>query len=380
MVRRLCIYLIYDSDKIVDDYIGVALKELKRFSDRLVVVCNFDHIESGKENIANYADEVFYRDNRGYDAGGYQEAITKLITWDRIYDYDELLLTNDSWFGPIYPFDEMFDRMNKTECDFWGITRHMGGKYWFGAEESFPTHIQSYFLNFKYGVLHSSDFKCYWDSYTCSDDRNETIRNFEVGISKSLSNKGYIGKSYMDLHELPFQNEVNVNFYMWHSYELIKDFNMPTLKRTIIDFNIKGFPNALQALEYVKNETNYNYSLISNYIDRINYMGRGKTHYDFESMENFVKSHPRIFIYGHGIWGRRLAVIFDYKGWRFDGYLVTNEVENDAGEDVHCISDIDIKEDDGIIIAQHNKDVCDSILDFISDKISMNNVMTPIYI
>jgi hypothetical protein len=55
-------------------------------------------------------------------------------------------------------------------------------------------------------------------------------------------------------------------------------------------------------------------------------------------------------------------------------------VENDFGEDVHCISDIDIKEDDGIIIAQHNKDVCDSILDFISDKISMNNVMTPIYI
>jgi hypothetical protein len=46
---------------------------------------------------------------------------------------------------------------------------------------------------------------------------------------------------------------------------------------------------------------------------------------------------------------------------------------------VKPLSEIDIKENDGIIIAQKNKKVCDDIITLISEKISLSNVLTPVY-
>ena len=39
-MKRLCIYLTYDKQKVIDQYIGYILKELKTCTDYLAVVCN----------------------------------------------------------------------------------------------------------------------------------------------------------------------------------------------------------------------------------------------------------------------------------------------------------------------------------------------------
>lgn len=48
-MKRLCIYVTYDYENIVDDDIGYMLKELRCMSDRVVVVCNYGHISCGIE-------------------------------------------------------------------------------------------------------------------------------------------------------------------------------------------------------------------------------------------------------------------------------------------------------------------------------------------
>ena len=50
-MKRLCIYLTYDKQKIVDRYIGYMLKELRKCVKTLVVVCNEDKILHGAENV-----------------------------------------------------------------------------------------------------------------------------------------------------------------------------------------------------------------------------------------------------------------------------------------------------------------------------------------
>ena len=47
-MKRLCIYLVYDKQNIVDEYIGYMLQELKTSVDTLVVVCNGLEIKKGK--------------------------------------------------------------------------------------------------------------------------------------------------------------------------------------------------------------------------------------------------------------------------------------------------------------------------------------------
>ena len=56
-MKRLCIYLTYDKQGIVDSYIEYMLRELKTISDRLIVVCNQPQIVSG-EHFLKCADYI----------------------------------------------------------------------------------------------------------------------------------------------------------------------------------------------------------------------------------------------------------------------------------------------------------------------------------
>ena len=59
MMKRLCIYLTYDKQNIVDEYIPYMLKEMKTCVDYLVVVCNTTEIMQGHELLEKEADMVF---------------------------------------------------------------------------------------------------------------------------------------------------------------------------------------------------------------------------------------------------------------------------------------------------------------------------------
>ena len=103
-MKRICIYLTYDKQKIADKYIGFMLKELRTCVEFLVVVCNTPFIAEGRENLEAYADAVFYRENTGFDAGGYKDALCHLIGWDKVLAFDELVLVN----GPAIPCLDRF--------------------------------------------------------------------------------------------------------------------------------------------------------------------------------------------------------------------------------------------------------------------------------
>jgi hypothetical protein len=219
----------------------------------------------------------------------------------------------------------------------------------------------------------------FWKDYSCSDDKYETVKRFEIGLNKYLEDKGFVGKTYMDLFTLSYTEKKHASFYMENSYELIRDIKMPVMKKKIIDFDNPGYVNVLKALEFVRTETNFDYSLIKKHMERKKCMGRNTTSFDFECMERFLQTHKRIFFYGNGVWAHNLEKYFGYRGWDFDGYLVTNKDENDVTGDVHCFSEMSIMENDGIIIAQHTKNACEDILREISSRISKDDILTPIY-
>lgn len=85
-MKRLCIYLTYDKDLIVDAYIGYMLKGLRSCADYLAVVCNEEKICQGIENIENYADQIFYRENKGFDAGGMKDVLCHLLGWQKVLE------------------------------------------------------------------------------------------------------------------------------------------------------------------------------------------------------------------------------------------------------------------------------------------------------
>lgn len=263
-MRRLCIYLTYDKQGIVDKYIGYMLKELKTCSDYLVVVCNQLEVICGKEILEEYADIVFCRENKGLDTGGFKDALCDLIGWDKVLHYDELLLVNDSIFGPFKPMKTIFNEMDQKPVDFWGLAKHGEGRN--NEISYFPEHIQTYFLVIKSKMLHCEKFKEYWGKMPYYTTYIESVKQHETRFTQYFSRLGFLYDTLADTKindSIHFEN--NYTQFSTISYELIKKRNFPFLKKQQIvhnTLNQQTQENLRQAIDYIANETDYDVNLI----------------------------------------------------------------------------------------------------------------------
>lgn len=272
-MKRLGIFLTYDKENIIDAYIGYMLKELKTVVSHLVVVCNMLEIQCGQEYIEEYADEIVFRENKGFDAGGFKDALCENIGWDEVLKYDELVLVNDSFFGPFKPMEQIFDEMREREADFWGLTIRESGEIK-GTGRFIEEHIQSYFIVVRSRMLHDSRFRDFWTELPYYRKFEEVIDNYELRFTSYFKNEGFVCDCLADMK--PNNNGKGVNNFSQYSHianEMICKRNFPFLKRQ--QFGWKGILNR---------QTQENLQLAVNYIDK-------STDYDVRLIwENIIRS------------------------------------------------------------------------------------------
>lgn len=272
-MKRLCIYLIYDKQNIIDKYIGFMLKELKNCTDYLAVVCNMLEIVQGTENIEPYADEIFYRENIGLDAGGFKDALTKFIGWEKILGFEEVVLVNDSLFGPFCPMRDIFDEMDKRSVDFWGLAGH--GVYKREGAESFPEHIQSYFIAIRNPMLQDELFQHYWEKLPYYESYEKVVWEHEMQFTSYFAKAGYKYSFFADVegnNSLNLAN--NYRQYRMIPDEMIKKRNFPFLKKQQMSeerLEEQTQEGVYRAIEYIDKETDYDVDMIwSNIIRTLN--------------------------------------------------------------------------------------------------------------
>lgn len=263
-MKRLCIYLIYDKEKIVDNYIGYMLSELKTCVDYLVVVCNMTEVVQGKDILESYADEIYYRENIGLDVGGFKDALTKFVGWSKVLSFDELVLINDSIFGPFCPMKDIFRVMDNRSVDFWGLTGH--GEYMGEDLGAFSEHIQSFFIATRSSMLHSSEFRNYWEDMPYYISYRQTVREHEMRFTPYFFGLGYTYGFLADMEKNNSMKPAN-NYcqYRMIPYELIKKHNFPFLKKQQIAENRlenQTQESVYRAIDYIDKLTNYDVDLI----------------------------------------------------------------------------------------------------------------------
>lgn len=111
-IKRYAIYVFYDKEGIVDEYNDVFLRGLKEEVSHLLVICNGKICPEGKKRLEAIADEVLVRKNTGYDVTAYKEGILR-PGFNKLAEYDEVITCNNTMYGPLYPFSEMFRTMAK---------------------------------------------------------------------------------------------------------------------------------------------------------------------------------------------------------------------------------------------------------------------------
>ena len=168
-MKRLGIFVFYDKQGIVDRYVEYLLDSLREHLSRLVIVCNGILTADGSCTLQKYTKEVYLRENKGFDAMAYKLAMTSYLGWDEVAQFDEVLLFNDTFYGPFYPFAEMFEAMEHKPCDFWGITSEKRFKdYLFGTDTVTPTHVHTYFCVYRRRAVINEAFRNYWDGFDSS--------------------------------------------------------------------------------------------------------------------------------------------------------------------------------------------------------------------
>lgn len=271
--KRLGVFVFYDKDGIVDDYVIYLLNDLKENLDRLVIVCNGALTPDGRDRLEKISPEVYVHENHGYDVGAYKAAFDDYVGWDEILQYDELVLCNDTFYGPFWPFKQVFAKMEeRPKLDFWGLTVHskMVGSYW--KEHSnygyLPEHLQSYFLVVRNRLLHAREFRLYWDKIDLDFDTVDgAIANFETTFTKTFSDAGFRWAPYADTRALDDKkNQYIFNRNVYDCADLITKFGCPVLKRrafiwdNLLEASDGG--NTARAMKYIEENTSYDTQMI----------------------------------------------------------------------------------------------------------------------
>lgn len=265
-MKRLCIYVTYDKQNIIDRYIGFMLKELNTCVNHMIVVCNETKIVRGLEILKTYADEIFYRENIGYDAGAFKDAMCNLLGWEKVLAYDELVLVNDSFFGPFRPMKDIFSEMEQKKADFWGLAKAEYGAWKANYGKDVPEHIQTYFMVVRSRMLHGKEFQKYWEELPYYNVFSVLYKEYEFKFTLHFKKLGYTYDTLADTKANDSDNKIN-NYcqYSMISYELIRDRNFPFLKKQQIANDTMAYQTQEQirlAIEYIDKNTDYNIDFI----------------------------------------------------------------------------------------------------------------------
>ena len=155
------------------------IKQLIASGYAVVFVTNSGKLtEAGAVALREICTAIFVRRNSGYDFGAWRDVIEALKL--PAQDTQELLILNDSMYGPLRPLEPMLSKLNYAEADIWGLTESWQHRY----------HLQSFFLGFGPKALHSLAFAKFWRDIQNVPFKSFIVREYEVGFTQTMLKAG----------------------------------------------------------------------------------------------------------------------------------------------------------------------------------------------
>ena len=255
-MRRVAIFAHYDKDNIIEDYVIFYLQELKKVAEKIIFVSDSNITESELEKINNIANHAITEKHGEYDFGSYKRGYLLAKELGYLQDCEELIICNDSCYGPLYPFENMFNTMSPKKLDVWGLTINPEGMSLDNGtikSQEFP-HIQSYFVVFKPQVFKSEFFDNFITSVKKEENKELIIIKYEMGLTQLLIDNNFEYDAYCQLSKIIKSSHLK-------GYEtLILDDKCPLIKTSIFRENFK--PKFPPNYKLIETQTNYDIALI----------------------------------------------------------------------------------------------------------------------
>ena len=190
--NRGIIYFHFDPHDRVRDYVTRVLASLRPHADHILVVSNSLIGDVDRVRLEASCDEVLERPNEGLDVGAYRAGLEHL-GWDRLADFDELILTNHTYYAPVRPWEEVLTRAEDWRgISFWGMTEHdVMHPHPFLAKRELPRHIQSHWIAVRRRLLTDPAFRAYWEQMPPVSSYRDSIQWHESRFTGHFTELGH---------------------------------------------------------------------------------------------------------------------------------------------------------------------------------------------
>ncbi len=220
-MKRIVFFVHYDRKDQVTSCVEYYLEQLKQFIDELVIISHSALNTEEKNKLCKFTPHVLIKKNEGYDFSAWKHGLL-YFGIDNLARFDEVILANDSCYGPINGFADLFKTMDAKPCDFWAVSD-------IGAEDGVgPSkyHLQSYFIAFKKAAFQSNAFTSVMtgEMYSTIED---AITKKEIPLTQDLLTIGLSCETYLTSSRIKpnLKNKIIVDAL----FELQQ--GMPLLKR-----------------------------------------------------------------------------------------------------------------------------------------------------
>lgn len=131
-VRRRLVYAIEGARTVVDDHVVHALSQLRPLVDDIVVIVPDALAVVERQRLRTVCDSIVEPATSVFQPTDYRDA----IRWraNESVPAHEVILSGDSWFGPVSDFSAVIDRMSEVPCAAWQLVENAHGH----QPESFP--------------------------------------------------------------------------------------------------------------------------------------------------------------------------------------------------------------------------------------------------
>ena len=291
--KKALVYVIFESEARLQEYKLRFLQALAPLVDDVIVVVNGQLHDDDIDSLENYG-RVLTRDNKGYDTAAFREGIFAFGK-EKLKDYDQLILVNDTNIGPMRDLSQVFQEMADKQLDFWGIS--------FGEEQEdvtkenpygyIPKHLQSYFLVIEKLMLNDDDFYEYWIHLTDTDSRDKAIGRHETRFTKYFADLGY-------RYDAVVQEYEDSAMYI-HPLKMLKA-GSPLVKYTALknydddQFLWQGLDRESEVpdlLEFVAEKTDYPVSILEDIVNKFKDIPRDQYILLIDGVENIIPQCTR---------------------------------------------------------------------------------------
>lgn len=132
----------------------------------------------GPEGVGSPADLIIQKANVGYDFGSWFAGLA--VLGQTLSQLDEMILANDSVFGPIFDFTQFLTRARTSGADLFGILDSYEHGY----------HLQSYLLWFSRNAVASGMLLDLCEGYSITNDKGLIVQSGEIGLTRAANDAG----------------------------------------------------------------------------------------------------------------------------------------------------------------------------------------------